>query len=102
MSQIEEKSTPSQARLHAIIHGRVQGVSFRYYTAQTANRLGLTGWVANRWDGSVETVAEGPRKALGDFLTFLHRGPPSAMVTKVDESWLLPTGEFKDFGVRFI
>ena len=46
-------------RLHVIVEGRVQGVSFRYYTALTARRYNLTGWVRNLPDGTVETVAEG-------------------------------------------
>ena len=97
-----ETSTTAQARLHAIVHGRVQGVSFRYYTIQAASSLGLTGWVANRWDNTVETVAEGPRDKLNELLTFLHRGPPSAWVERVDTNWQAPTGEFKDFKVRFV
>jgi acylphosphatase len=97
-----EGSTTAQARLHAIVHGRVQGVSFRYYTVQVANRLGLTGWVANRWNDTVETVAEGPRDKLSEILTFLHRGPPSAWVERVEIDWQAPTGEFKDFKVRFV
>ena len=99
---LSEGSTTTQARLHAVVHGHVQGVSFRYYTIQAANRLGLTGWVANRWDGTVETVAEGPREKLDQFLTFLHRGPPSAWVECVDTNWQAPTGELKDFKVRFV
>jgi acylphosphatase len=97
-----EKSAPKQARLHAVVHGRVQGVNFRYYTLQEAGRLGLTGWVANRWNGTVEIVAEGPREDLDKFLTFLHRGPPSAWVERVDANWQAPTGEFADFKVQFI
>ncbi len=99
---MEEKSTTTQARLRAVVRGRVQGVSFRYYTAQAANRLGLTGWVANQWDGTVETVAEGPREKLDQLLTFLHRGPPSAWVERVDVDWQAPTDEFKDFRVQFV
>jgi acylphosphatase len=91
----------SKARLHAIVRGRVQGVSFRYYTVSTAQRLGLVGWVANRWDGSVETVAEGTRKALDQFLAFLHKGPSAAMVESVDAKWHPPTGEFGSFRVRY-
>lgn len=89
-----------EARLHAIVHGHVQGVNFRYYTTLTAQRLGLKGWVANRWDGTVETVAEGTREALKDFLTFLHRGSPSSFVERVDSEWLPATGEFQTFRVR--
>lgn len=101
MENKDQKSRP-EARLHATVHGRVQGVNFRYYTIHTAHRLGLTGWVANRWDGAVETVAEGPREALNEFWRFLHRGSPSAMVEKVDAEWETPTGEFGHFGVRYI
>ncbi len=91
-----------QARLHAVVEGRVQGVNFRYYTVRTARRLGLTGWVANRWDGTVETVAEGPRAALEALLNFLHEGPPAARVTRVNVRWEQPTGEFTNFTVRYL
>jgi len=97
-----EKEPKTESRLHAVVHGRVQGVNFRYYTVRTAQRLGLTGWVANRWDGTVETVAEGRREALNEFRDFLHRGPPSALVQQVDVTWETPTGQFRHFGVRYI
>jgi acylphosphatase len=96
-----ERQPKPEARLHAIVHGRVQGVNFRYYTARTAQGLDLTGWVANRWDGAVETVAEGKRTVLDEFLTFLHHGPPSAWVQQVDAEWQTPTGEFEHFRVRY-
>jgi acylphosphatase len=96
-----EKEPKTEARLHAVVHGRVQGVNFRYYAIRTAQRLDLTGWVANRWDSAVETVAEGRREALDEFLQFLHRGSPSAMVQQVDVKWETPTGEFERFGVRY-
>jgi len=92
----------SEARLHAIVHGYVQGVNFRYYAVRTAQRLGLTGWVANRWDGTVETVAEGQREMLNEFQAFLHRGSPSSVVQKIDVEWKAPTGEFDRFGVRYL
>ncbi len=95
-------SDQEQARLHATVEGVVQGVSFRYYTVIEARRLGLTGWVANRWDGKVETVAEGPREALDRFLAFLHRGSPSAQVFCVLPRWEEATGEFTDFKVRYL
>jgi len=101
MNSANNKPKP-EACLHAVVHGRVQGVNFRYYTVRTAQRLGLTGWVANRWDGTVETVAEGPREALEEFRDFLHRGPPSAVVQQVDVTWKTPTGDFKRFGVRYV
>jgi len=98
---VDEKERAS-ARLHAVVHGRVQGVSFRYYAARKARSLGLTGWVANRADGSVETVGEGRRAELEEFNSFLHQGPPAAAVEKVVARWESATGEYGDFGVRYI
>jgi acylphosphatase len=88
-------------RLHAHIRGLVQGVSFRYYTIRQARVLGVTGWVRNRYDGSVEVVAEGERSPVSELLTWLHRGPPSARVERVEERWERPTGEFTRFEVCF-
>ena len=88
-------------RLHAQVYGRVQGVNFRYYTQLEANRWELTGWVSNRFDGSVEVVAEGEKAALQKLLTFLHRGPPSARVDRVQADWAKASGEFTRFRVRY-
>jgi len=90
------------ARLHAVVYGRVQGVNFRYYTQKEAQILGLAGWVANRRDGTVETVAEGERSALEKFLAFLHQGPVSARVDKVQFNWSQDRGEFSHFQVRYM
>ena len=98
----QDKGPKPEARLCASVHGHVQGVNFRYYTIRTAQRLGLTGWVANRWDGTVETVAEGRRDALEEFRGFLRRGSPSSVVQQVDVKWETPTGQFGRFGVRYI
>ena len=89
-------------RLHARVYGRVQGVNFRYYTQREASALGLTGWVANRFDGSVEVVAEGERRRLQGLLQFLHRGPPSARVDRVQAEWEASSGEFDRFRVRYL
>lgn len=88
-------------RLHARVHGFVQGVSFRYYTLREAASLNVVGWVRNRYDGGVEVVAEGERTAVNKLLSWLHRGPPSADVDKVEAEWEPPTGEFRRFEVRF-
>ncbi|MBN1954671.1 MAG: acylphosphatase [Anaerolineae bacterium] len=90
------------ARLSAIVEGTVQGVSFRYYTLQRARLLGLTGWVANRRDGSVETVAEGPRDVLEAFLDFLRQGPPAAVVRRVVPQWGQGTDEFDSFRIVYL
>ena len=89
-------------RLEAVVSGLVQGVSFRYYTRQEAQRLGLTGWVANRPDGTVQVVAEGPETALSRFSNFLLAGPPHARVDHVAADWLDATGEFGGFTVRYL
>ncbi len=86
-------------RLHAQVYGRVQGVSFRFYTRDTAAVLGLTGWVANRYDGSVEVVAEGPRPALDRLLEFLRQGPSMARVDQVQYDFAPATREFKHFTI---
>lgn len=89
--------TRRQAHLH--VHGRVQGVSFRESTRREATRLGLTGWVRNRPDGSVELVALGDDDALTRLITWAHHGPPAARVDSVDLSWDDPPGDFPDFRV---
>ena len=91
----------TDVRLHAIVHGRVQGVSFRYYTQRRAGELGLTGYVRNLWDRTVEVVAEGPRPKVDELLAFLRVGPRSAFVTEVTMRWSAATGEFNRFEVRY-
>ena len=88
-------------RLHAQIYGRVQGVNFRYYTQVEANRLGIVGWVTNRPDRSVEVVAEGKKEDVEKLLNFLHQGPPSARVERVEHTWAEATGAFKNFRVKY-
>jgi len=92
---------PAEARLQAIVHGRVQGVSFRYYTQRRARELALTGYVRNLWDGTVKVVAEGQKPALEELLAFLRVGPRGAFVTQVDTQWPVPTNEFDRFEVRY-
>jgi acylphosphatase len=91
--------TENYEQLHAIMHGRVQGVSFRYYTVRQATALGLTGWVGNLPDGTVETVAEGTRQQLESLLEWLHHGPSGAHVESVNAKWRPATGQFRDFSV---
>jgi acylphosphatase len=65
------------------VEGRVQGVGFRDACFRRAQALGLTGWVRNRRDGSVEVMLQGPAEALARMLTWLHQGPPAARVDRV-------------------
>lgn len=79
-------------RVHVVISGEVQGVGYRYSLQMVADRAGVTGWVRNRRDGTVEAELEGPASAVDDVLTWAHRGPPAASVTGVDATTVDATG----------
>jgi acylphosphatase len=70
-------------RVRAIVTGRVQGVGFRASTVEEAHRHGLTGWVRNLPDGSVELFAQGDAVQVQALLAWCAHGPPAARVTKV-------------------
>jgi acylphosphatase len=82
-----------------VVTGRVQGVSFRFHTQQTADRLGVTGWVRNEPDGSVAAHLEGDPETLDAIVSWLHRGPAAARVERVDVRTAMPTGA-TSFDVR--
>lgn len=65
---------------HVHVTGRVQGVSFRAWTQEQAEARGVSGWVRNRPDGSVEAVIAGPDDAVEALIAALHDGPPAAKV----------------------
>ncbi len=88
-------------RVHASVSGRVQGVGFRGYTATHALQLGITGWVRNRFNGTVEIVAEGNCETLESFLEAINAGPGPAHVDQVDVEWLPATHEFQRFEIRW-
>lgn len=90
----------SPIRLSATVKGRVQGVGFRYYTRQRAQSLNLKGWVRNTYDGSVQLVAEGPRRDVEALLDAVRIGPSTSRVDDVEVDWSLPTGEYEGFRVR--
>jgi acylphosphatase len=66
------------------VTGRVQGVWYRGWTVDAARALGLSGWVRNRRDGSVEILAEGPEAALDALVGHCRQGPPAAQVERVE------------------
>jgi acylphosphatase len=84
-------------RLHAVIRGDVQGVGFRYFVQRNAGRLGLTGWVRNNDDGTVEVVAEGGRAELEQLKRALEAGPRMARVDRVEARWSEATGGLDGF-----
>ena len=76
---------PSHRAVIARIYGRVQGVGFRAWTVSEAERLGLTGWVRNRRDGSVEALFAGPDEVVEQMLERCRRGPPLAVVERIEQ-----------------
>ncbi len=94
-------ATAETVSLRAVVHGQVQGVSFRYYTRLEARRLGLRGYVRNCSDGTVEIVAEGPRQGVEALYAWLQSGPPAAEVSHVEAEWGPPTSTWGPFEVRF-
>ena len=85
--------------LHLQILGRVQGVWFRESMRQEADRLGVTGWVCNRRDGSVEAVIQGSTDVVNTLLAWTKIGPPMARVERVIVSET--QGQFKHFEKRY-
>jgi len=80
---------------HAIVRGRVQGVGFREYLRREAERHGVTGWVRNRHDGTVEATVHGWPDDVAQVLNWMRRGPPAARVTDLQVSDA--PGEFETF-----
>jgi acylphosphatase len=93
---------PAQApmRLTAWVHGRVQGVGFRWWTRSRALELGLTGYAANHADGRVLVVAQGPRESGEQLLRLLQGGATPGRVTKVVADWSEPTEPIVGFSER--
>jgi acylphosphatase len=86
-------------RVRLQIKGVVQGVSFRWSMEREARALGVCGWVRNRRDGSVESIAEAEEELLKQLVEWAHEGPPGARVTNVDAEWSDATGEFARFQI---
>jgi acylphosphatase len=84
-------------RLRAVVHGAVQGVGFRYFILRKGQELGLNGWVRNNDDGTVELVAEGPRKALERLNEAAAEGPRMARVQRVEVAWSAAAGGLDAF-----
>ena len=89
-----------QVRVHLEIEGRVQGVYFRASTVAQAQRFGVTGWVRNCPDGSVEVLAEGARESIEKLIEWCRRGPEGARVSRVQIEWKQAESTFAGFGVR--
>jgi acylphosphatase len=98
---MNDKVKTTKARAHVFISGRVQGVSFRWYTQNKAQELDLTGWVRNLWDGRVEAIFEGEEQAVKNAVAWCHNGPTSAWVDNVEVTYEPPSGEFHGFRITW-
>ena len=86
---------------HIRIHGKVQGVGYRFFATRVARRLGLKGSIQNQRDGSVEAIVEGDKKAIDEWIEELKEGPRYAEVTRIDQETKDFTGRLGDFDVKF-
>lgn len=86
--------------LDAVVHGNVQGVGFRYWTARRAEELGLVGHAGNNSDGTVSVRVEGPRRAVRELLQTLSSSDTPGAVITVDSHFGPVTGQFTDFTIH--
>jgi acylphosphatase len=86
---------------HIKIHGKVQGVGYRFFATRVARRLGLKGWIENNRDGTVEASVEGETSAIDEWLEELKEGPRYAEVTKIEQETKDFSGKLPDFDVKF-
>lgn len=88
-------------RSTVIVRGRVQGVAFRHYTVRAAEQHGVTGWVRNLSDGSVEACFEGEEEQVKAMVQWCRRGPDTARVDELIEQRGNYSGEFAGFNIRY-
>lgn len=84
-----------------VAKGRVQGVGFRWFIIQNANKLGLVGYVKNLPDGTVEIEAEGQRGQVEEFIKYVKTGPTFARVTDLSVEWKAYTGNYDSFEIAY-
>ena len=96
---MDEDNPRDLARVHIWVTGRVQGVGFRAFVLQAGQMFGLRGWVHNFGYDQVETVAEGSRSVLEQFIQVVKTGPRASRVDEAIVEWEEPAGEFHQFTV---
>ena len=90
-----------RTRARVVISGKVQGVFFRGETQRAAAVRGVTGWVKNRPDGTVEAVFEGPEEDVVAMLEWCKKGAPRSRVDKIDVEWDADRREFIGFDIAY-
>ncbi|MCP4724036.1 MAG: acylphosphatase [bacterium] len=88
-------------RANIVVKGVVQGVGFRWFVIRTAEKLKVTGWVKNNYDGSVEIDIEGDRSEIEILIGEVKVGPRSSVVTDVTVKWLPFENLFTGFNVKY-
>lgn len=83
------------------IEGIVQGVGYRFFTQDKAREYGLTGYVKNMYDGSVEIYAEGDKNVLDNFIKDLKVGPGMSRVERIDVQWIKAENQYESFTIVF-
>jgi acylphosphatase len=83
------------------VKGVVQGVYYRYSTRQKAEELGVSGWVRNHLDGSVECLAEGARDKVEALIQWCRHGPPGARVDRIQTQWEEYKGDVQGFSIQY-
>ena len=83
------------------IEGIVQGVGYRFFTEDKAREYGLTGYVKNRYDGSVEVHVEGDKNVLEKFIADLKVGPRMSRVEGIDVQWIKAESKYDSFTIAF-
>ena len=100
-----DRKQPDRSKKEALrinVTGIVQGVGFRYSAYHKANRLGLTGWVRNERDGSVEIYCEGAPESIAALLNWLETGgPTSSRISGINHYRAEPKGTFSRFSVEY-
>jgi acylphosphatase len=81
------------------VHGRVQGVGYRFFAEGIAQTLELQGWVRNLPDGDVDVYVEGRRSDIEIFIERLEKGPPGARVEFIKVDWVQPVNRYASFSI---
>lgn len=87
----------SSAHIH--VHGKVQGVGYRWFVAQHAELLAIKGWVQNLPDGTVQCLVEGSQQNIELLIEHCKQGPVRSAVTTVEVQWLDPQNNFTEFRI---